>query len=219
MKDAADFIAAGNWRPLSYLMPVYFQYWGDNGGKREVLSAMRGFEDSLIIKVRTHAAEPDWDVVVDNFVPNVTRIGTPAGKVFIADGTRFVTESGRVDHDVSPYPNWFGSFTSAGAWRSAGQAYGVKERTNNWDGRNVGGLGSEGKGRNLFYSYRHGKRDKIDGSCWNNRGKIGAAFFDGHVEVLSDRESRRIDLWYPKGAWLRFPAGGMIDLPMGYKIR
>ncbi len=216
VQDFQDFLDIETWRPLSYLMPVHFQYWGQDG-KNEVLADLKGAAGSFV-KVKAQVAPANWEVRVDRYVPNVNRVGTPARKVFIADGTRFVTETGLIDHDVSPYPRYFGSFTSSGAWWSGGTAYGVNSRSRNWDGLPVG-QGSTSEGLNLYYSYRHGKRGKSNGSCWNNEGTISAAFYDGHVEVLTDRESRRVDLWYPKGGVVNSPGEGMTALPRDYVIR
>jgi type II secretory pathway pseudopilin PulG len=215
--DGADFLKKGKWQPLSYLMPVHFQYWGQQE-RGKTLGWLVDMPRDAYTKVAAEAANENWEVVVHNYVPNVARVGAPAGKVFVADGTRFVDEGGLVDHDVSPYPQHFGSFTSSGAWWSGSTTYGVSERSLNWDGNAIG-AGSASHGINLYYSYRHGKRGRGNGSCQANQGAISAVFFDGHVEVLTDRESRKIDFWYPKNGVVKAPGEGMTTVPSNYVIR
>ncbi len=216
VQDFNDFLKIQRWNPVSYLMPIYFQYWGQSE-KGLVLSKMVGSTSSLLV-VRAEAAPADWDVRTENFAPKISRVGTPAGKIFAADGTRFVDAS-LVDHDIAPWPSNFGSFTSAGAWRSAGREYGVRNGTRNWDGRPVQGATPLNEGRNLWYSYRHGRRTKGNGSCQGNRGTIDALFFDGHVENLSDKESRKIDYWFPSKSVVETEITGMTNLPRGYVVR
>jgi prepilin-type processing-associated H-X9-DG protein len=83
------------------------------------------------------------------------------------------------------------------------------------------GAGSPANGKNLKLSYRHrGGRRSNATTCQANRGAANVAFFDGHVEELTDRESRRIDLWYPKGAVVTDGGSseGMTTKPPGYVI-
>jgi len=216
-KDRADFEAIKDWRPLSYLMPVHFQFWGQND--KPILGNFVGVPGNSLVKVVAESAPKNWEVRVDNYMPNVNRVGAPAGKIMSADGTRFVLDRAlNVDHDVSPFPNFFGSFTSTGAWWSESRAYGVKTGSRNWDNRLVRGNPSDGG--NLFFSYRHGKRGRGTGSALNNKGRIVAVFFDGHAEAMTDRESRKIDFWYPKGARVEAPGEGMTSVPRNdYVIR
>ena len=108
--DRVDFEAeSGAWTPLSYLMPVHFQYWGQQdanvvlapGGRRGVLAQV---------------APASWEVVVPKYRSRRDKIGQPSGKIAVADGTRFLDRDGILDFDVSPTPTFFGSFTSSGAW-------------------------------------------------------------------------------------------------------
>jgi len=204
--------------PLSYLMPAYFQFWG-NAGKFKALSDYYGAKGSAA-KVFATAAPANWEASVYNFEPNVGRLGTPASKVFNADGTRYVWDpTPRVDYDISVWPGLFGSFTSGGAWWTGDTAWGVKAGTTTWDGARVS-REPLAKGANLIMSYRHLRRGKRgDGSCWNNKGKISAVFFDGHVQPLSDRESREPELWYPKGTVLKTITEGMTNVPQDYVVR
>lgn len=192
-QDMVDFQALGSWNSLSYLMPVHFQYWGQKDRGR-VLAPNAA---APTLPVLSLAASPDWEVNVERYVSKLGVVGPPAKKVLAADGTRYLTANGTLDHDISVFPSTFGSFTSSGAWWSGSTEYGVREDTENWDGSHVS-VGSASNGQNLTFSYRHAARGSGT-TAKSNRGTINALFFDGHVSRLTDRESRDIALWYPKG--------------------
>lgn len=212
--DREDFEQISDWTALSYLMPVHFQFWGQNdAGKVLGGSAGRGRRP-----VTSRAAPDNWEVRVDSYVSRVNRIGPPERKIAVADGTRYLTAEGILDHDVSPWPTNFGSFTSSGAWWAGSTAYGVKSGSRNWDGDTVS-RGSPSDGQNLALSYRHrGRKVRLDGTVQGNNGAINAMFFDGHVDRLTDRPSRRIEYWYPTGAVVQNPQEGLTTVPQGYVV-
>lgn len=192
--DLADFQAKGAWNSLSYLMPVHFQYWGQRN-KDQVLA--RNLAAPALL-VRSLAAPTNWEVIVENYVSKIGAVGPPAKKVLAADGTRYLTATGVLDHDINIFPTFFGSFTSAGAWWSGSTEYGVAAGSRNWDESTVVNS-APGNGRNLNLSYRHVRKNEGT-TVQSNKGTMNAAFFDGHVARLTDRESREISLWYPRGA-------------------
>ncbi|HNQ22030.1 MAG TPA: prepilin-type N-terminal cleavage/methylation domain-containing protein [Phycisphaerae bacterium] len=212
--DWAEFTAMEDWVALSYLMPVHFQLWGQRQND-EPQAPMLGIPGMM---VRVKAADPEWEVRVHDYVSRIGRVGAPAQKVAAADGTRYLTDQDTLDHDVSPFPTDFGSFSSSGAWWQGSTAYGVAMPGTNWDDEPITAR-SPSNGRNLSLSYRHGKGSSAGGSCQGNKGAINALFFDGHVKTLYDRESRKIDLWYPRGAVLQAPEEGMHKVEENYVIR
>ena len=215
VKDAADF-QWREWTALSYLQPVHFQYWGGKyiGKTLSRPSGVMSFQT-----IRALGAPGEWESVAPDYRSRVRDIGTPGNKVFAADGTRYVTMDGHLDHDVSPNPNLFGSFTSTGAFWRGSTTYGVREGSPRWHSGDIQEVGTAGglvgkspsNGRNMRYSYRHGgnSENQTNGSCKTNNGRINAAFFDGSVQQLTDRESRRPELWYPKGTRITKPGEGM----------
>ncbi len=212
--DEEDFEQVKEWSAVSYLMPAYFQYWGDDQAGR-TLAPMESFPQ---MKVRAKAAPEGWkNVRVKNYVSRLDRIGTPAGKIFAADGTRYLDDSLLLYHDIAPFPTYFGSFTTSGAWWRGSTAYGVHEESMNWS-RSGGSLGSPSNGRNLFLSYRHSVHQSGNGYAENNHGMLNAVFFDGHVELMNDRDSRKIGYWYPKGAVVKQAGQGMTDVEEGTVI-
>jgi len=197
--DCEDF-AAYDWTATSYLMPVHFSYWGTND-ETTVVGTMEGPG----YPIHATVVPSSWEVTYADYRSRLGYISKPARKVFVADGTRYVMAGGSTDIDVTPYPVYFGAFTTSGTWWPGGNAYGVKEGSLNWDGDPVTD-GSVSEGLNLLCSYRHPgtPRPSTDplftGDAHQNYGGINALAFDGHLERLHDRTSREIDRWYPSGA-------------------
>lgn len=214
--DKSEFQQVGRWSPLSYLMPVHFQFWGQSEANQD-LAPMDTFPT---LKVRSKAADPNWEAVVDHYTSRVDKLGqSPARKVCVADGNRYVDNDGTIDFDINPFPTSFGAFTSAGAWWSGSTSYGVRSGSTNWGGQAVG-TGSASNGANLRLTYRHlGGRAKQDGTCHGNPGRINAMFFDGHVDGLNDKQSRKIDFWYPTGARVKSPSEGMTVVENNYIVQ
>lgn len=118
------------------------------------------------------------------YAPKIDEVGNPAGKVFVADGTRYLTRSGVLDFDVNPAPKFFGSFTSSGPIYAASTAYGSKPNRPQLPGETRVPVHDD----NWKMSYRH-------------RGEINVMFFDGSARAL-DRTTANTDatLWYPRGS-------------------
>ncbi len=204
--DHSDFVEILDWDPISYLMPYAYQAWGENfRGKIIGRAAASGLFPGPPVMADVH---PDnWEVSIPSgFQSRMDRIGTPAGKVFIADGTRFTTEEGLVDHDVNVMPVHFGAFTTTGAWWAGSNAYGPAADSQNWSGVAVS-ESSESDGTNLPVSYRHAARGRGNGSAQGNVGSINVLFFDSHAERMKDEQSRNISLWYPRGSFVQENAG------------
>ncbi len=114
--------------------------------------------------------------VPSSFVPQVNKVGQPSEKIYIADGSRFTTDDGEVDHNIS----WKGS--AGGAFADGGptlpdQFLRSYMRTD--------------PARKL--AYRHSK---------GNTFGLAVGYFDGHAGWISENESRFPDAWWPKGTEL-----------------
>jgi prepilin-type processing-associated H-X9-DG protein len=197
-------------------MPVHFQFWGQADANKN-LAEYDGFAS---LWVRSVAGDPNWEAVTPSYLSRVDRVGpSPARKVCVADGNRYVEADGSIDFDINPFPTHFGSFASGGAWWSGDTSYGVRGGSTNWGGQAVS-RGSASNGQNLRLSYRHlGGREKQNGTCQANGGKINAMFFDGHVDGLSDKQSRKMDLWYPTGTRVKNPSEGMTVVENDYIVQ
>ena len=110
------------------------------------------------------------------FVPRQTRVGQSSTKIACADGFRYLdSRRNALDFDAAYAPFRWGSF--------AGRTP-LDQESRSW-GRRGGG----GDGRNLPLVYRHS-------------GKMGVAFWDGHIDLLTRRQSRNPRFWAPAGSAL-----------------
>lgn len=213
--------ATFEWTAMSYLMPAYFQYWGQRQAGRR-LADMKSIS---FLPVSALAADPSWEVTVPDYESRFTRVGRmPDRKIAIADGTRYVDGESiygdTVDFDPSPHSNAFGAFGTQGAFWQGSRAYGVRSGTETWwEGRRAT-VSNPSNGVALQLSYRHGcERGSADGGARSNKGTINALFFDGHVAPLADRQSREPEFWYPSGAIVNSPNQGMLQTERGEVIR
>lgn len=223
--DDDDFDNIELWPMTSYLMPVSFQYWGDlDAGKS--LAKVRG--PMSFKRVRALAAPKAYQTVrSERYISRIDRVGNPSEKLFVSDGTRFLDDKNLLDFDYFPWPQHFGAFGTSGAFWRGSTAYGVKAYTAIWgdDGPVPGvsvnsGTESLAEGKNLQLTYRHGERGvTISGDATKNPGSINALFYDGHVNLLSDRLSRRVEYWYPRGAVVLKPEDGMETVDKGHIVR
>lgn len=221
--DAADFDPANDpflqeYAPISYLMSVYFQYWGDQWQYFKIAETI---VNGRPFPVYAATAPTNYDAIrhQGGYRSRLDEIGPPAKRVAAADGMRYLDSDGGVDFDVYPNPNHYGAFSSSGAWWVGSNEYGIKNPAKNWDGDTVSaGQYPVNKGRVIPWSYRHGMpADGVDNHI-DNRGEINAMFFDGHVARLSDKASRDVSLWHPSGSTVLSPSEGMTTLEAGFKI-
>ncbi len=220
--DKAAFQAAmladpGAWIATSYLMPAHFQLWGTDYFDKPI--AYHELNSAYAIKTRT--VNPGWEVVYSHYRSTLQQVGNPSRKVAGVDGTRFVDESNVIDFDAHPDPEFFGAFTTSGAWWTSSREFGVANGSLNWSNRSVSSnCPAQGQG-NLEASYRHGtsRGAGASGAARDNKGMINAMFFDGSVRRLDDRTSRDPVYWYPTGSVVNLPEEGMVDLlNLGDKI-
>ncbi len=214
--EFVELAEAEPWPACSYLMSAHFSWWG------------RDYEDYVLgphlanpsYLIRAFVASDNWETVNYDYVSRLDQVGPPDRKLFVADGTRYISAGRIIDFNPSPDPRLygvgvFGAFASSGAWWAGSTTYGVGGGTT-YDGYPVT-INSPSQGYNLSISYRHrtcgsgpastsnhrpgrpGVGDDFTGSAQDNYGCINAVMFDGHVTTLDDRESRNPVLWYPTG--------------------
>lgn len=108
-----------------------------------------------------------------NYRPRVDRIGAFARKVAFADGFRYVSFR-EFDSDFSYHAsnNW-GCFTDRTPCSIESTPWGYR--------------GGDGAGLGVALSYRHA-------------GDMNAAFWDGHVQSLTQTQSRHPGIWAPRGS-------------------
>ncbi len=200
------------YRPISYLMPAAFQYFG--GPTSRPIFAAPG--------IRYLQTPSFFESRHSDYRPQMSRVGMPARKIMAADGTRYLDETRLLDFDFRANPasglEYFQSFGSSGGWWSGSVAYGVRAGSENWDGQVVS-TGSPSQGENLPLTYRHTTtRSAVPTEVKSNKGTINGLFFDGHVAAMNDRESRNVEYWYPKGQRIREPGEGLTNVPQGFRV-
>lgn len=130
----------------------------------------------------------------DGWRPSITAIGSPANKVFCADGARFSTTSIPPDYDLSVRNVWGGAFSDGGP-------FGLFSRS--WDRGLAPGNGNPSGGDfdARFYAYRHGlvARNR-NGDFLRASFDMNLAFYDGHVELQDDLTSTNPQQWLPAGS-------------------
>jgi prepilin-type N-terminal cleavage/methylation domain-containing protein len=141
---------------VSYLSPSMFHYVNGRAGH-----AMR--IGSTYRDLRSHIDEPCE--APKGFIPRIDLVGQQSNKVVSLDGTRFWTDKGYVDVDVSAIVEDYGAFTDNPLYNES-RAWGRVGRMNQPNTREAYKL-----------SFRHGNNDRVV-----------AGYFDGHVGVISDRE-------------------------------
>ncbi len=159
---------------ISFLSPASFHLWGPMPNAPGRRYGWRG-------PVVTPRA----------YVPRLDRIGKqPADKVFLADGARYVLAGGKLDFDVDPVPDYFGSFLTSGPIYEGSTAYGKRPHSPDLSSERHETRSVYPRNRNL--SYRH-------------RGAINIMYFDGHLGDMTETESKTDAApWYPSGS--RFTA-------------
>jgi prepilin-type N-terminal cleavage/methylation domain-containing protein/prepilin-type processing-associated H-X9-DG protein len=218
ISDKADFDKY-SWPACSYLMSAYFSYWGQRHAGQQ-LAPGEGVSIPAAA-ARVMVGDPRWNVVSDDYTARLNKVGPAARKVFVADGTRYLDRMTVLDFDITPAPAAFGAFSESGAWWGASTAYGVKVGTPTYDNGTMSEAGGDRNqdGKNLPMSYRHGARGAGgSGAAQDNKNSLNALFFDGHVERLSDRQSREIHLWYPTGSVVQSAANGMTRVDNGFVV-
>ncbi len=172
MADWVDANASSPPRGVSFLMPMNFQLFG---GRTQTEGRRR-------IPVRIGQETYAGGLLTAQirtplaYMPRLDRVGAAESKIAIADGFRYLdSRRGTIDFDASYAPGRWGSFG---------------ERTAlDVDSRSWGRFGGGGDGANLPLVFRH-------------RGRMDAAFWDGHVAMLSIAESRNPVHWAPSGSVL-----------------
>ncbi|MDX2115080.1 MAG: prepilin-type N-terminal cleavage/methylation domain-containing protein [Planctomycetota bacterium] len=174
-------------RGVSFLMPIRFMLYGGtnqpgNTGAGEptwarIGSGLRSGDSSFISGALTSQC-----IVPKGYVPKIVNVGQMSYKIAIADGFRYLDAQSSVtlDFDASYTGGTWGSFTNGGAIEVFDRSWG------RWGDNNR----QRRPGFNLPLVYRHG-------------GRMDAAFWDGHVDVLDQFQSRHPRLWTPsRSLWV-----------------
>jgi prepilin-type N-terminal cleavage/methylation domain-containing protein/prepilin-type processing-associated H-X9-DG protein len=150
------------------------QQWIESGGIDGVTGLPSGFDE----------------VLPKGWKPSVTRMGSPANKVFAADGSRFATITIAPDYDLAYNAAFGGAFADVGAYSG---------RSRSWDRSWANGITAGVDAR--YYAFRHSTAEPPPGAK-ADAFKLNVAFYDGHVETQGDLESSNPHQWLPKDSTL-----------------
>jgi prepilin-type N-terminal cleavage/methylation domain-containing protein/prepilin-type processing-associated H-X9-DG protein len=134
-------------------------------------------------------ARSEWNPP-SSYNVKLSKVGDPARKVYIADGSRFSTTFQTPDADLAIGSSHGGAFSDQGP---------PMRLSRSWDRGHVPGNtpGDQANVRDArIYAFRHG------GTAKKSRGdtfRFNVGFFDGHVETLGDLEGSNPAFWFPKG--------------------
>lgn len=132
-----------------------------------------------------------------DYVPQITKIGKAAVKIFAADGARWCSDADGTLPDValgwgepgtSGDTNQTVAFADPGPWDTYGHSWMLDAESGNSTSKQPLDC------RPL--AYRHGFQKPFGQT---NSYKMNALFFDGHVESLGDLESSNPTFWNPRG--------------------
>ncbi|MCB9849820.1 MAG: type II secretion system protein [Phycisphaerales bacterium] len=154
----------GPWKALrmqSYDSVRNFMLYSVDAPAPVVSEALWGFNIGGTVEVRR------------GYYPRIGELGTVQDKVFVADGSRFITFDGSIDHEIEL------NVASGGAYSDGGPTLSTTYLRSYF-------LDSPAKD----YAYRHLHGDEYG---------INAVHFDGHVNWMSESTSRHPRWWYPTG--------------------
>lgn len=128
------------------------------------------------------------------YAPKIDKVGTPASKVFFADGARFSAANSMAgivqpDYDLGAGALWGGAFSDSGAFASY---------TRSWDRARAPGNGFLGRVDGRVWAFRHSPGDVPVGAA-ANAYKINLVFWDGHAETQGDLDATNPHQWLPRG--------------------
>jgi prepilin-type N-terminal cleavage/methylation domain-containing protein/prepilin-type processing-associated H-X9-DG protein len=186
--DMADYLleahGGAQMRHPSFLMSMNWQLFGAKTSNTFPPANMGG----PITQFSTSRYNEDLRRIFElpaNYLPKIDRVGNQSRKIAISDGFRYVAQDRNgivIDVDVSLSGGPWGSFTDRNPIDRASTSWGTGSTATPQIGEP--------------YSFRHG-------------GRMDAAFFDGHVEMLDKSQARNPAYWAPRGS--RFAANGGVD--------
>ena len=136
----------------------------------------------------------------------ISKVGDPARKIFIADGSRYSDGLIPPDYSLNYLSPYGGGFADQGPNRAS----------NSWSRERVQGNGGNSNmiDTRVFWA-RHGGTQARPGSK-SGTFRFNVGFFDGHVETLDDLAGADPRMWYPKGTVLSPVVEGSAFGQQGY---
>lgn len=139
-----------------------------------------------------------------NYRPFLHAVGTADMKVAVFEGHRYANLNTKPDYDPRVSASYGGAFQGVGGWWN--------------DSKELNRSAAPGEPGNLTYNarpdlfhdarrwaFRHGWKRASSGSAQDTYALGNMAFFDGHVQLLTDGEATNPDYWFPTGTLIEGP--------------
>ncbi len=140
------------------------------------------------------------------FKPRLARVGSGGAKVMIFEGHRYAESGVAPDYDINIRGSFGAAFGGVGAWQRESKEYnrqvapGEQLHSIYRSTPALQGLWRDRRG----YAFRHGTvADGGTGLVEGARGNV--AFFDTHIELMTDDEVIEPQMWFPTGSLLAQP--------------
>jgi prepilin-type N-terminal cleavage/methylation domain-containing protein/prepilin-type processing-associated H-X9-DG protein len=145
----------------------------------------------------------------NGYSPQVSKVGNPSEKIFIADGGRYThanPASGTVqyepDYDPSQTSGGGGAYADQGAWT----AY-----TSSWDRYFAPGASAAAKPTGAtvdtrLFAFRHGSQVPY---AQPDQMRMNCGFYDGHVQTMGDLQVANPEYWMPRNSVV-WPGSGEV---------
>lgn len=164
-------------RGVSFLMSMNWQLYGAKDGNQFPSASNNPSAPVTQFSEQRYTELRDIFHLPNNYVPRIDRVGNPSSKIGISDGFRYAENGTRgleLTMDVAVPGEPWGSFTDRNPLHLESTSWG------GWSNSRPD------TGPGIPFSFRHG-------------GRLDAAFFDGHVEVLDKKQARNPKYWVPSG--------------------
>ena len=175
----------GSLQSTTYVMAAQFLFTsGDQSGY------------GALTRCSTNAAFPQNPT---GYVPNVAKVGGAAEKICIADGVKYLSGgSSYPSYDLSLYDTYSATYGFETNWLDWGTWYSVSSAYNRHFAPGNNSIGAGPETRQLSFPH---------GGTRNGAYRFNAAFYDGHVDSMTEIESSNPKYWLPRGAKLN--TGGL----------
>lgn len=136
---------------------------------------------------------PSYETPPAGYVPNLSKIGSSARKVYVMDGSRYV----KFNSGASGTPGFdmdYSCGNSGGCYADIGPC---SPYSNGHQRFGIPSLGSQSTSDERVIWAPHGNGKPFGPA---NAFRFNAGFFDGHVETLGDLEGANPNFYHPKGS-------------------
>jgi prepilin-type processing-associated H-X9-DG protein len=185
-----DYIASPNGDPQfpatimgSYVMAVNFMYIRNESGSDADQGSNSNYSSILVGELHDRLDHN----APQGYTPKINKVGSPARKIFIADGAKYSDSARYPTMPLTLKWDWGGAYADRGPWLSVNTC---------WDRSFAPGNGGTTGFDARLWGFRHGK---LQAKAPADMFRFNVGFYDGHVEQMGDLEGSDPAMWNPKG--------------------